>query len=335
MFRSTTTSTTSSVVTGLTVVIATIFLVQSDYMGLFCLIPAFFADFVCSSCYNKPRMSSLAKVMILSQCLGIWWLMQALKDMAINDAKNNHVSGLQARTNNIISQFDGNAILSLNSKKHHKHNSAFANVTEIYGLFDFINSDSDIPPFVSSDAIIDVIGSSLPSVTFPDLKYRGSAEIRLKLRKIFEELPQEGFLQEYKNPCWFKPNIQETSRVCLPYAYILGQPKSGTSDLFERIKRHPQVRGPRRKEVRWFTRGEFTTNALPREGSFPKPYDDILQEGIDGLIGSESSIYSFTSSFNDATRSITHESSSDLVAIDGGPHTLWWYVLFLSFVITN
>ena len=27
--------------------------------------------------------------------------------------------------------------------------------------------------------------------------------------------------------------------ACLPYAYVLGQPKCGTSDLFERLKRHP------------------------------------------------------------------------------------------------
>jgi hypothetical protein len=45
--------------------------------------------------------------------------------------------------------------------------------------------------------------------------------------------------------------------ACLPYVYMLGQPRCGTSDLFERLKRHSEVSAPERKEIRWFTRGEF------------------------------------------------------------------------------
>ena len=29
--------------------------------------------------------------------------------------------------------------------------------------------------------------------------------------------------------------------ACLPYAYVLGQPKAGSSDLFERLRRHPSI----------------------------------------------------------------------------------------------
>ena len=30
--------------------------------------------------------------------------------------------------------------------------------------------------------------------------------------------------------------------ACLPYAYVLGQPKSGTSDLYERLRLHKNIR---------------------------------------------------------------------------------------------
>jgi hypothetical protein len=37
--------------------------------------------------------------------------------------------------------------------------------------------------------------------------------------------------------------------TCLPYVYILGQPKAGTSDLWARLTSHPDIHPPQRKEV--------------------------------------------------------------------------------------
>lgn len=80
-------------------------------------------------------------------------------------------------------------------------------------------------------------------------------------------------------------------------------PKCGTSDLYERLKRHPSIVMPKRKEVRWFTRGEFTKESMTREGRFPDPYKDELQVTIGDnrqdsmLLGSSTSIYSFTNNF--------------------------------------
>jgi hypothetical protein len=38
------------------------------------------------------------------------------------------------------------------------------------------------------------------------------------------------------------PAGHETAVACLPFAYLLGQPKCGTSDMFERLRRHQEIR---------------------------------------------------------------------------------------------
>lgn len=97
----------------------------------------------------------------------------------------------------------------------------------------------------------------LPGVNFPDLRYHSKAEVQAQFPVIFSELPRRGFDSRFKNPCWkLSPSQQvdeiqeqeqeqeqdaEDKLVCLPYAYILGQPKSGTSDLFERMKGHGDI----------------------------------------------------------------------------------------------
>ncbi|XP_034464987.1 carbohydrate sulfotransferase 15-like isoform X1 [Hippoglossus hippoglossus] len=44
---------------------------------------------------------------------------------------------------------------------------------------------------------------------------------------------------------------------CLPYFYIIGQPKCGTTDLFQRLRLHPEVRFNTIKEPHWWTRKRF------------------------------------------------------------------------------
>ncbi len=122
----------------------------------------------------------------------------------------------------------------------------------------------------------------LSESTHPDLVYRSPDEVRQKHSSIFAELPQDSFLNSLKNPCWYhevdrprwrefydrklestlllssdKINQKNLVLSCLPYAYILGMPKCGTSDLFERLNRHPDVVMPFRKEV------ASLTNSLP------------------------------------------------------------------------
>ena len=66
---------------------------------------------------------------------------------------------------------------------------------------------------------------------------------------------------------------------------------------------------------------------------------DSVQSGTGGvweglsrgekLLGSMSSIFSFTRAFKDIANMLAEEGEADVVAqslitIDGGPHTLWW-----------
>ena len=121
----------------------------------------------------------------------------------------------------------------------------------------------------------------IPASDFPDLRHRSSEEVRQRLSRVFSELPSDGFLPEFKNPCWMgdateiaragvhnnelpnpsdpmadlsslaSPTIVEKDPVltCLPYVYMLGQPKCGTTDLFIRMIRHPHICDNFRKEV--------------------------------------------------------------------------------------
>ncbi|GAB1604792.1 carbohydrate sulfotransferase 15-like [Argonauta hians] len=111
---------------------------------------------------------------------------------------------------------------------------------------------------------------------------------------IEKELPE--FLFNYRNPCWFEKihsagvyvnnpylsmnaNTQkemirltikwgkllsQTNRSksprrlrCLPYFYVAGMPKSGTTDFYRRLSVHPDIVKGQRKEPHWWTRIRF------------------------------------------------------------------------------
>lgn len=90
----------------------------------------------------------------------------------------------------------------------------------------------------ASDGLITQVVGKMFHVDFPDLKYRNRDEIKSAHPIVFEELPP-AFESQFKNPCWHTDGGSKF--VCLPYAYILGQPKCGTSDLFERMKNHDKI----------------------------------------------------------------------------------------------
>lgn len=238
-------------------------------------------------------------------------------------------------------------------KRNHKSRSSVKASKDPQKHRDKDNTVTTIINQISLSLLIKIFGQKLPDSDFSDLKYRDPLEVRNQLARAFSELPleKEGFLKKYKNPCWryakeLNSNLSplladifteeergengqggggETALACLPYAYILGQPKCGTSDLFERLKSHNDVRMPHRKEVRWFTRGEFTTTALQPEGEENNRGRDGRFHGHkeEYQLSPHSSIFSYTNSFDAATRDIYHN-PEHIITIDGGPHTLWW-----------
>lgn len=48
---------------------------------------------------------------------------------------------------------------------------------------------------------------------------------------------------------------------CLPRFYIIGQPKCGTTDLYDRLRLHPEVKFSAIKEPHWWTRKRFGESA--------------------------------------------------------------------------
>lgn len=102
---------------------------------------------------------------------------------------------------------------------------------------------------------------SLPVTDDVDFVHYNEKELRSELAGLFSALPKDGFDAAYKNPCWrARPLGKSAHIVCLPYVYLLGQPKCGSSDLYYRITQHSHVVAAKRKEIRFFTRGKDLSN---------------------------------------------------------------------------
>ncbi|XP_053381985.1 uncharacterized protein LOC123541018 [Mercenaria mercenaria] len=67
------------------------------------------------------------------------------------------------------------------------------------------------------------------------------------------------FHEQYRNPCWFEDEESDTSNglKCLPYFYLIGAPKCGTTDLQRRLVQHPDISDRIVKEPQWFSRNRF------------------------------------------------------------------------------
>jgi hypothetical protein len=61
-----------------------------------------------------------------------------------------------------------------------------------------------------------------------------------------------------------------------PDFFIVGQPKSGTTALYEMLRRHPQVFMPENKEP-WFFADELRERTPPRPGGTPETLEEYLE----------------------------------------------------------
>ncbi|XP_069119758.1 carbohydrate sulfotransferase 15-like isoform X2 [Argopecten irradians] len=79
-----------------------------------------------------------------------------------------------------------------------------------------------------------------------------SCEVKTEHEDLLCDVTPPKFLPDFKNPCW-----RESGHPlqCLPYFQLIGVDKSGTTDLFYRLVRHPHVlsnRGYIGKETFWW-----------------------------------------------------------------------------------
>ncbi|GIL90771.1 hypothetical protein Vretimale_16845 [Volvox reticuliferus] len=117
---------------------------------------------------------------------------------------------------------------------------------------------------------------------------------------VFEMLPP-GYLIQYKNPCWL--DVVKGFR-CLPYYHILGVSKCGTTDLYHRLSKHPELFKARNKGPHWWDECPYPPKGActaPPNGNFDG-YIDLfadaavkIRQNPAGITG-EASSNTFTSS---------------------------------------
>lgn len=86
-------------------------------------------------------------------------------------------------------------------------------------------------------------------------------------------LKKPNYLKTYKNPCWHEAlygshssNIKFVLR-CLPYFYLIGADKCGTTDLFLRLLKHPEIIKTKAyfsKETMWWAWTRFGYSVFTR-----------------------------------------------------------------------
>ena len=148
----------------------------------------------------------------------------------------------------------------------------------------------------------------------------------------------EGFLKEFRNPCWYMQlsisqkitrllllkgtslteaeassimseifqqqdrqgkKVEKKTLVCIPKVFFIGFPRSGSTQLFKMLVKHPKVIPGFNKEPHWWTRFPFTAK-------FPLNAVAIIR---------------YLVHFREASQQIADDSNS--LTIDGSQSTIW------------
>ncbi|KAL8602842.1 hypothetical protein ACOMHN_056336 [Nucella lapillus] len=160
---------------------------------------------------------------------------------------------------------------------------------------------------------LDMVGSGpLYDDPCPD-----AAKVKAKYKKegtmTFSYIIPDDFIPESKNPCWYN----ETGyMLCLPYFYVAGVAKCGTTDLYKRIRLHPDIMEGELKEYHWWDRLrygapmelKFTEDSEKNESPLP------LEEYSRIITGKE---------INDLQTDLDEKGESQMICGDGSPSYLW------------
>ncbi|XP_076110659.1 carbohydrate sulfotransferase 15-like [Mytilus galloprovincialis] len=124
------------------------------------------------------------------------------------------------------------------------------------------------------------------------------------------KITQKLWNSQYKSPCYHR----EGTLRCLPYFLVIGFPKCGTTDLFERMKHHPEFIPSKMKELHWLSRYRFMP--LFRRNSTVQ----IEKYSPDKPFG----LHLYTQMFDElATTLETSEGHSHAISADFSPSTIW------------
>ncbi|XP_076448410.1 carbohydrate sulfotransferase 15-like isoform X2 [Babylonia areolata] len=124
------------------------------------------------------------------------------------------------------------------------------------------------------------------------------------------------FIPGLKNPCWYEDPRKRKQMRCLPYFYVAGVAKCGTTDIFKRVRIHPAIMQGELKEYHWWDRLRY---GAPMELKFTedserndRPLPLALYSRI--IMGDE------VEEMKQELRSRNH---SDRICGDGSPSYLW------------
>lgn len=109
----------------------------------------------------------------------------------------------------------------------------------------------------------------------------------------------------------------------LPDFFVVGQPKSGTTALYEMLRRHPQIFMPANKEP-WYFASELHDRTPPRPGGTPQTLEEYTAlfepAGPEQLLGEASALYLW--SHTAATRIAAVQPDARIIAILREPASL-------------
>ncbi|XP_053403113.1 carbohydrate sulfotransferase 15-like [Mercenaria mercenaria] len=100
-----------------------------------------------------------------------------------------------------------------------------------------------------------------------------------------EETGHLPFLQNFKNPCWRETDSNVSMRIrCLPYFFLVGAPKCGSTDLHRRLVMHPLISAKCRKEPHWIARKRFAGGKSRNLSDYLAYYDRAVERDIHRIV---------------------------------------------------
>ncbi|KAK7101939.1 carbohydrate sulfotransferase 15-like [Littorina saxatilis] len=134
--------------------------------------------------------------------------------------------------------------------------------------------------------------------------------------QTFSYIEPGEFLPTSKNPCWYDdPNKKRLMR-CIPYFYVAGVAKCGTTDLYKRIRYHPDIMEGELKEYHWWDRLRY---GAPMELKYTKD----SEKNDSPLPLSEYSRIITGKEIEDLKNDLRTKGHSEKICGDGSPSYLW------------
>lgn len=112
------------------------------------------------------------------------------------------------------------------------------------------------------------------------------------------------YVSQVENKFTHRRNIGKPYRVrCLPYFYLIGPQKTGTTDLYNCLSFHPDVVPGMAKEPHWWTRSRLS-------GTTMEEYVDLFDQAADTIATNDVTVNGTDRPFH---RQITGDASAELI----------------------